>query len=56
MYLYVVYFKSKKELNYNRFVDPNIDRFVDLNILSAARSYIQIEHYESIEFRSFSLT
>ena len=41
---YSVYFKSKKELNFNRFVDPNI----------LGASYIRI--YESIEFRSFSLT
>ena len=41
MYLFV-YFKSKIELNY--------DRFVDLNILAC------IQLYESIEFCSFSLT
>ena len=40
---YSVYLKSTKELNCNRFVDPNI-----------LASYIRI--YESIEFRSFSLT
>ena len=42
---YFVYFKSKKELNHDIFVDPNI--------LGAA-SYIRI--YESIKFCSFSLT
>ena len=44
MYLFCVF--SKKELNNDRFVDPNI--------LGASTSYIQI--YESIEFRPFSLT
>ena len=26
--VYFVYFKSKKELNYDRFVDPNLSNFV----------------------------
>ena len=44
---YFVYFKFKKELNYDRFVDPNI--------LGASRlDYIRI--YKSIEFQSLSLT
>ena len=43
---YSVYFKSKKELNYDRFVDPNL--------LGAAR--LVHSDRESIESRSVSLT
>ena len=30
---YSVYFKSKKELNYNRFVDPNVRGVIFFNML-----------------------
>ena len=45
-YFDFVYFKSKEELNY--------DRFVNLNILGAGR-LVHSDH-ESIDFRFFSLT